>query len=135
MDADHWKPKDPGAAGLPLFETPKETARPRLTDPESSRQAAKVHHDPLGADGLNRRQRIVLTALEAHEPITAVELEELPQFSEWGPSTVRKRVTELHQRGIIESVGMRAVRSASGRSTKATAFQRAANRPARGSAA
>lgn len=122
MDADHWKPKDRGGDGLPLFDRPTETARPRLTDPATSRAAAQHHHGPVGDDRLSDKQRLVLTQLRAHQPITAVELEEMPPFREWGPSTVRKRVTELAQRKFIRSVGVREVRSASGRSTKATAF-------------
>lgn len=40
-------------------------------------------------------QQQIVTALISWGPQTAGELEKLPMFSKYGPSTVRKRVSEL----------------------------------------
>jgi hypothetical protein len=49
----------------------------------------------------------VLMALRAHGAMTDGELEKLPQFKEYGPSTVRKRRSELFQDGRVVATGGR----------------------------
>jgi hypothetical protein len=96
-------------ADLPLFSGAESAPveRPpmaRRRDPETSHQAAaavlpKVHslHEQVlsalaaaGPDGLNDRQ-----------------LEQLPQFAKYGPSTIRKRRSELYQLGYVTHNGTR----------------------------
>ena len=96
-------------ADLPLFAGAESASvdRPpmhRAADPLTSRAAAAgilpkvntLHEQVLsalaaaGADGLNDRQ-----------------LEQLPQFAKYGPSTIRKRRSELYQLGYVTHRGTR----------------------------
>jgi hypothetical protein len=47
----------------------------------------------------------VLEALRAGGPMTDEQLEQLPQFSLCGPSTIRKRRSELAQQGAVRHSG------------------------------
>ena len=49
----------------------------------------------------------VLDALEDHGPMTDEQLERLPQFAGYGPSTLRKRRSELWQMGRLKRHGER----------------------------
>jgi len=49
------------------------------------------------AGGLSVLQRKVLLAFKLNGPMTDQELERLPEFAEFGPSTIRKRRSELLQ--------------------------------------
>lgn len=46
-------------------------------------------------------QAQILNALIVHGPMTDGELEKLEQFKDYGPSTVRKRRSELYQDGKV----------------------------------
>ena len=39
--------------------------------------------------------------------MTDEELNQLPEFSEYGPTTVRKRRTELYQAGLVEQYSVK----------------------------
>lgn len=58
---------------------------------------------------VNELHLAVLTALGPFgtHGLTAEELEQLPQFRLYGPSTVRKRISELAQMGRISEAGTR----------------------------
>lgn len=81
---------------LPLF-----AAASRVTDPDTSRRAGEKVRK-LGT-GLHAR---VLEALRGCS-LTDRELEQLAQFQQYGPSTVRKRRSELYQAGHVVAVGER----------------------------
>ena len=58
--------------------------------------------------GLKEIQRKVLTAYETHGPMGANVAENLPQFRDaYAPSTIRKRISELAQRGWLRDTGQR----------------------------
>lgn len=83
---------------LPLFTQVRTMAR--RADPETAKEAA------VGiADHLPHLQRRVLTAFVEHGAMTAKAAERLPEFKGLGFSTVRKRVSELHQAGLLRSTG------------------------------
>ena len=54
---------------------------------------------------LNTIQKKVLDALRGLGPMTDEELELLPQFADYGPSTIRKRRSELYQAGLVVEAG------------------------------
>ena len=56
---------------------------------------------------LSRLHKQVMAALKAHGPMIDTELEELPQFRGYGPSTLRKRRSELFQAGYLRRVAVR----------------------------
>lgn len=71
-------------------------------DPHTSAEAAAViapHRTELHAR--------VLAAFKAHGPMTDGELEALPEFHGYGPSTIRKRRSELFQAHALVAVGER----------------------------
>jgi hypothetical protein len=67
------------------------------------------HPTSVAPDGrrLNELHREVLSAFEAHGRLTDEELERLPQFGCYGPSTIRKRRSELYLMGQLVRVGER----------------------------
>ncbi len=82
-------------ADLPLFSSAPMTRR---TDGETSRDAAARI-----APKVNALHELVLDALFAAgaRGLNDRELERLPQFSHYGPSTIRKRRSELYQLGLV----------------------------------
>jgi hypothetical protein len=90
---------DQQAADLPMF---------RSSDPETSREAAA-----RVAPHVSTLQARVLSAFRAHGPMTAKELEELPELADLGFSTARKRCSELAKKkedggpALLVSVGSR----------------------------
>ncbi len=52
-------------------------------------------------------QQQIVNALIARGPMTDGELERLPMFADYGPSTVRKRRSELYQDGRVVPTGAR----------------------------
>ena len=82
--------------GLP-FNTPMF----RKEDPETSLEAAKVVEQQLG-----KIQIEVLKAFHNHGAMTARKAERLPEFEEYGFSTIRKRISELHRGGRLVEVGV-----------------------------
>jgi hypothetical protein len=50
-------------------------------------------------------QAEVLAAFVKHGAMTDGEMEALPQFADWKPSTARKRRGELRDLGLIEDTG------------------------------
>lgn len=85
-----------------LFGVASATAAARASDPATSHAAAEV---ATTQPRLSRLQAQVLDAIRAHPGITDAELEALPVFQRYGPSTVRKRRTDLLQMGMIEAIG------------------------------
>jgi hypothetical protein len=49
----------------------------------------------------------VLAAFKANGAMTDEDLEQLPQFRTYGPSTIRKRRSELWQQSLLGAVGER----------------------------
>lgn len=88
-------------ADLPLF-----AAGPmvRTGDHETSRAAAGTV-----APKVNALHAQVLQALAAAGPtgLNDRQLEQLPQFAHYGPSTIRKRRSELYQLGYVTHHGTR----------------------------
>lgn len=82
---------------LPLF-----AAASRVTDPDTSRRAGEKVRK-LGTS----LHEAVIDALAYHGPRTDRELEQLPQFAHYGPSTVRKRRSELYAAGHVIAAGER----------------------------
>lgn len=72
-------------------------------DPHTSRDAAAVIARKRTA--LHAK---VLLAFQAHGQMTDEDLERLPAFEGYGPSTIRKRRSELYQQGALVSYGDRA---------------------------
>lgn len=52
----------------------------------------------------NALHELVAQAIRERGPMTDEELERLPLFRGFGPSTVRKRRSELYQAGVLKSV-------------------------------
>ena len=73
------------------------TGMVRREGPSTSVAAAKIL-----VRGVTALQRRVLDAFQEHGPMTDEELERLPTFSQYGPTTVHKRRTELYQAGLVE---------------------------------
>ena len=71
----------------------------RNSDNAHSHQAAAAIQPKLG-----RIQREVIAAYRTHGDMTAATAEFLPEFSKYGSSTVRKRISELLGVGILEYV-------------------------------
>lgn len=78
-----------------LFSATKGMVRP--TDPNTSHEAAAgvVKRDK------SKLQKKILEAFEREGPMTDMELEELPEFEKYAPTTISKRRTELYQRGEL----------------------------------
>ena len=72
----------------------------RNPDHETSIEAAKELVPKLG-----QIHQKVLDAFLEHGEMTDGELENLPQFSSYGPSTIRKRRSELYQSGRLVDTG------------------------------
>jgi hypothetical protein len=92
---------------LPLLElldapvlSPDITGMVHRGDPSTSRDAAVrvARH----CSELHER---VLAAFGRFGPMTDEELEELPEFADLGPSTIRKRRSELYHDGALIAVG------------------------------
>ena len=74
----------------------------RSNDPDTSYAAARAVSRKL-----NELHFRILAALRTNDkPMTAEQLERLPQFADFGPSTVRKRVSELAHMGKVLEAGM-----------------------------
>lgn len=91
---------------LPLFATPVSTRVPpghRTEDPATSKAADAGIRKVAGT---LRAQ--VLQVLQAHrDGLTDRELERRAEFASYGPSTVRKRRSELYQMGYLRPNGTR----------------------------
>jgi hypothetical protein len=72
----------------------------RWDSPSTSREAAASI-----APVRTALHQAVLDALTAGGPMTDEQLERLPQFAHLGPSTIRKRRSELFQQGAVVAVG------------------------------
>ena len=102
------KPVDPNA--LDIF-----APMHRSSDSAASRMAADRVRPRM-----NDLRRKVLDVLKKHQPITALEMEELPEFEGFAPTTVRKRCSELVQMGAVEEQGVKMVVLRDGRQTRST---------------
>lgn len=80
---------------------PDITGMVHADDPETSRKAATTI--ARKASALHTQ---IQDALEAHGPMNDEQLERLPQFADYGPSTIRKRRSELFQWGTLVAVGV-----------------------------
>jgi hypothetical protein len=88
---------------LPLFdlqERPSVSGMVHAHDPETSAEAA----ERIAPKRTELHQR-VLDAFAQHGHMTDERLEQLPIFANYGPSTIRKRRSELYQQGALEIVG------------------------------
>jgi len=74
----------------------------RTGDHQTSIAAAKTVKRKLSE--LHNR---LIEAFKRVGPMTDGELELLPEFSDYGPSTIRKRRSELYQRGCLEKTSVR----------------------------
>lgn len=75
--------------------------RYRRGDEETSRLAAELIGKSLG-----KIQLLVIGAFAQHGPMTARTAELLPEFSSYGYSTIRKRVSELSKSGLLGKSGI-----------------------------
>lgn len=74
----------------------------RSDDHDTSIEAAEA----VGK-GLRELHKRVLAAFTEHGDLTDEELEQLPEFEGFGPSTLRKRRSELYQMGRLAEAGSR----------------------------
>jgi hypothetical protein len=88
--------------------------QPDLFAPENLRRMA--HRGGLATERdaarrilpqLSTLHRAVLEALQDHGALNDRELEQLPRFAQYGPSTIRKRRSELYQAGRLVADGKR----------------------------
>lgn len=103
------KPKDESTGDM--FAAPLH----RKTDGEASRDAAERVMPKM-----NDLRRRVLDAIKRNGPITALEMEELPEFYGMAPTTVRKRCSELVQMGAVKENGVKEVVLLDKRRTRST---------------
>lgn len=73
----------------------------RARDPATSKAAAAVVEVLL-----TELQAKVLEAFRRRGPLTARTAERLPEFADYGFSTVRKRISELAALGCLEPAGV-----------------------------
>lgn len=64
----------------------------------------------------------LLWHIKAMQPVTAIELEELPLFVDLSPSTVRKRVSELKEMGKVFAGNVVDFTDKNGKVRRATAW-------------
>lgn len=57
---------------------------------------------------LRELQQKVLEAVRDHGPVNDWDLENMSSFSSYGPSTIRKRRSELYHAGLLVKVGTKA---------------------------
>lgn len=93
-------PATGAAADSPLASSPGV----RATDPATSRSGMDAVRPVLRALQLS-----VLRAFADHGAMHAMACESLPAFSGYGFSTVRKRVSECAQAGLLEACGVERV--------------------------
>lgn len=102
MTARRWHDYEPLAEpleSLPLF-APQARTLARRDDPETSKEAAVRI-----ADRLTELQARVLAAFQAHGPMNGPTAENLPEFRDCAPSTVRHRITDLHRAEKLRPTG------------------------------
>ncbi len=75
-------------------------AAARESDPPTSHAAADAIEPSLGA-----LQRAVVEFYRLHGPQSARQAERRSCFAQYSPSTIRKRISELHQAGLLVVVG------------------------------
>lgn len=75
----------------------------RRDDPHTSKDAAQIIHPISG----KLRARVLQVFVEHPDGLTDRELERMPAFAMYGPSTVRKRRSELLQLGHLQAAGTR----------------------------
>ena len=73
----------------------------RKTDPQTSHEAAKIVAPHVG-----KTVELILSAYRRHGPMSARWAERLPEFSSYGFSTIRRRITDLHRSGQLEECGI-----------------------------
>lgn len=79
----------------------------RKTDPATSAKAADAIRPALGA-----LQEAVMAAFVQHGAMTGRDAERLPEFDDYAPSTVRKRISELAAYGLLIPCGTDTTRRA-----------------------
>lgn len=86
-----------------LFEPPVPTKNEmaRNTDPSTSHETAAIM-----VDRVPKIQAVVIAAYEKHGAMTARTAERLPEFGDYGFSTIRKRISELYQSGLLQECGV-----------------------------
>lgn len=73
----------------------------RRMDPDTSHEAAAVVQPHV-----SRVQQLVLDVFIKRGPMTARAAERLPEFSQYGFSTIRKRISEMHRQGQLVEIGV-----------------------------
>jgi hypothetical protein len=102
MPYTQTQPELPWSAPRPVEREPDITGMTHRGDPSTSREAATAV-----ARRRTELHAAVLAAFRLHGRMTDEELEKLPQFQTYGPSTIRKRRSELFQQGALVAVGDR----------------------------
>lgn len=72
----------------------------RVVDPDTSRLAAECL-----IPNLTKLQALVYETIKLHGPVTDEKLENCFDRNAFGPTTIRKRRTELYQAGVLRDVG------------------------------
>lgn len=96
-------------ADLPLFSDPEpaplaRSPMHRARDPQTSRDAADA---VLPKVSTLHEQVLSALAAAGDTGLNDRQLEQLPQFARYGPSTIRKRRSELYQLGYVTHRGTR----------------------------
>ncbi len=73
----------------------------RQSDPETSHEAAKVVAPHVGST-----VELILSVYRRRGPMSARKAERLPEFSSYGFSTIRRRITDIHRSGQLEECGI-----------------------------
>ncbi len=73
----------------------------RKTDPQTSHEAARVVAPHVG-----KTVELILSVYRRRGPMSARKAERLPEFSSYGFSTIRRRITDLHRSGQLEECGI-----------------------------
>lgn len=106
-----WKPdvdapRGPELEDLPLFAPripgealPVRAPAARRSDPQTSKEAAAV-----ATSNLRPLQLAVLEAFDVHGDLTPRGAERLERFTEYAPSTIRKRISELSSDELPEKL-------------------------------
>jgi hypothetical protein len=72
----------------------------RSSDPSTSHEAAEAVRPQLG-----KIHALVIEVYHSVGAMSAREAERRPEFGDYGFSTIRKRISELANMGVLEAVG------------------------------
>jgi hypothetical protein len=96
-------------AQIDWLASPPPRDKPAVTDRRRMTRRHPRATEVLAADRVARRlselHTAVLEAFRDHGAMTDEQLEQLPRFAAYGPSTIRKRRSELLQQGRLVACG------------------------------